>query len=246
MTFQQQILRVKDKDYFPMIVVGNKCDLDGERQVSTQGMYLIISRVFVEERLPPRHVLLSRPRNLATRPMLTASAARGPESVATVWLQVHRDVGKVAHQRRQRLLRHRTGDSQIQQGDVIIHGRVLGQSGERRHLENGRRRRWRQAERLLRVCGHVGAGGHWCLRALVGGAERYLSIIAGCRIRNRITRFPAKREPFDTFSTLTTRRGRPSTSFPSSTPWLLPSGAWCCTAILLGASSHCAGAVPTC
>lgn len=38
MTFQQQILRVKDKDYFPMIVVGNKCDLEGERQVSTQGM----------------------------------------------------------------------------------------------------------------------------------------------------------------------------------------------------------------
>lgn len=38
MTFQQQILRVKDKDYFPMIVVGNKCDLEGERQVSTQGL----------------------------------------------------------------------------------------------------------------------------------------------------------------------------------------------------------------
>ncbi|KAF2268818.1 ras-domain-containing protein [Lojkania enalia] len=36
MTFQQQILRVKDKDYFPMIIVGNKCDLDGERQVSTR------------------------------------------------------------------------------------------------------------------------------------------------------------------------------------------------------------------
>lgn len=35
-TFQQQILRVKDKDYFPMIVVGNKCDLDGEREVSTE------------------------------------------------------------------------------------------------------------------------------------------------------------------------------------------------------------------
>jgi hypothetical protein len=42
MTFQQQILRVKDKDYFPMIVVGNKCDLDGERQVSTQGMFIAI------------------------------------------------------------------------------------------------------------------------------------------------------------------------------------------------------------
>lgn len=37
-TFQQQILRVKDKDYFPIIVVGNKCDLESERQVSTEGM----------------------------------------------------------------------------------------------------------------------------------------------------------------------------------------------------------------
>lgn len=37
-TFQQQILRVKDKDYFPIIVVGNKCDLEGERQVSTEGL----------------------------------------------------------------------------------------------------------------------------------------------------------------------------------------------------------------
>ena len=37
MTFQQQILRVKDKDYFPIIVVGNKCDLESERQVTVQG-----------------------------------------------------------------------------------------------------------------------------------------------------------------------------------------------------------------
>ena len=36
--FQQQILRVKDKDYFPMVVVGNKCDLEGEREVFRQGM----------------------------------------------------------------------------------------------------------------------------------------------------------------------------------------------------------------
>ncbi|KAJ1656179.1 RAS1 protein [Dispira simplex] len=35
-TFQQQILRVKDKDYFPIIVIGNKCDLDLERQVPTE------------------------------------------------------------------------------------------------------------------------------------------------------------------------------------------------------------------
>lgn len=37
LTFQQQILRVKDKDYFPIIIVGNKCDLDSEREVSRQG-----------------------------------------------------------------------------------------------------------------------------------------------------------------------------------------------------------------
>jgi GTPase KRas protein len=35
-TFQRQILLAKDKDYFPMIVVGNHCDRLDERQVSTQ------------------------------------------------------------------------------------------------------------------------------------------------------------------------------------------------------------------
>ncbi|KAG1175532.1 hypothetical protein G6F70_004681 [Rhizopus microsporus] len=35
-TFYQQIRRVKDRDFFPMILVGNKCDLEGERQVSNQ------------------------------------------------------------------------------------------------------------------------------------------------------------------------------------------------------------------
>ncbi|KAJ3357190.1 Ras GTPase [Allomyces javanicus] len=35
-TFQQQILRVKDRDYFPMILIGNKCDLEHERAVSQQ------------------------------------------------------------------------------------------------------------------------------------------------------------------------------------------------------------------
>lgn len=33
--FHQQILRVKDRDEFPMILVGNKSDLEAERQVST-------------------------------------------------------------------------------------------------------------------------------------------------------------------------------------------------------------------
>ncbi|ORX77682.1 ras-domain-containing protein [Basidiobolus meristosporus CBS 931.73] len=35
-TFQQQILRVNDVDYFPIIIVANKCDLESERQVSSQ------------------------------------------------------------------------------------------------------------------------------------------------------------------------------------------------------------------
>jgi GTPase KRas protein len=34
-TFYQQILRVKDSDYVPLTLVGNKCDLDAEREVST-------------------------------------------------------------------------------------------------------------------------------------------------------------------------------------------------------------------
>lgn len=36
--YQQQILRVKDKDYVPMILVGNKADLEHEREVSVAGM----------------------------------------------------------------------------------------------------------------------------------------------------------------------------------------------------------------
>ncbi|KAE8209737.1 hypothetical protein CF319_g6645 [Tilletia indica] len=33
-TFYQQILRVKDQDFFPVTVVANKCDLEYERQVT--------------------------------------------------------------------------------------------------------------------------------------------------------------------------------------------------------------------
>ncbi|KAI8338762.1 ras-like protein 3, partial [Chlamydoabsidia padenii] len=35
-SFYQQIRRVKDKNFFPMILVGNKCDLESDRQVSSQ------------------------------------------------------------------------------------------------------------------------------------------------------------------------------------------------------------------
>jgi small GTP-binding protein len=39
-TFHQQILRVKDKDSFPVIVVANKCDLEYERQVGMNGAWV--------------------------------------------------------------------------------------------------------------------------------------------------------------------------------------------------------------
>ncbi|KAI4106774.1 MAG: hypothetical protein L6R37_001976 [Teloschistes peruensis] len=52
MTFQQQILRVKDKDYFPIIIVGNKCDLDGERQ---KVKILLDHSAVLSSRHPPNH-----------------------------------------------------------------------------------------------------------------------------------------------------------------------------------------------
>ena len=36
--FQEQILRIKDADTFPMVLVGNKSDLDAQRQVSISGI----------------------------------------------------------------------------------------------------------------------------------------------------------------------------------------------------------------
>ena len=70
MTFQQQILRVKDKDYFPIIVVGNKCDLEKERVVSEQGGH------------PPRAPL-------PIQFLLTFPSHRGRGSCSSIWLRVH-------------------------------------------------------------------------------------------------------------------------------------------------------------
>jgi GTPase KRas protein len=33
--FREQILRVKDEESYPMVIVGNKCDLQKDREVST-------------------------------------------------------------------------------------------------------------------------------------------------------------------------------------------------------------------
>lgn len=82
-TFQQQILRVKDKDYFPMIVVGNKCDLDGEREVSTEGA--------------PAPLFLSL-LLLGCFPLTQLCSWQGTRS--QLWMQIHRDFGQIPHQRR--------------------------------------------------------------------------------------------------------------------------------------------------
>lgn len=37
--FHEQILRIKDQDWFPVVIVGNKCDLEYERQINTSGTY---------------------------------------------------------------------------------------------------------------------------------------------------------------------------------------------------------------
>ena len=34
-SFRDQVIRVKDKDRVPMALIGNKCDLESERQVTT-------------------------------------------------------------------------------------------------------------------------------------------------------------------------------------------------------------------
>ncbi len=41
-TFYQQILRVKDRDTFPVVVLANKCDLEYERQVGMNGTFLTL------------------------------------------------------------------------------------------------------------------------------------------------------------------------------------------------------------
>ncbi len=77
MTFQQQILRVKDKDYFPIILVGNKCDLEGERQVSKQGMRKS-SREFRADSL--------------------IRACRGRGAREAIRLQIYRNIRKIPYQ----------------------------------------------------------------------------------------------------------------------------------------------------
>ena len=77
-TFQQQILRVKDRDYYPMVVVANKCDLEHERQVSTQGTS---NALFIERLI-----------------------GRGQGIGDFIWMQVYRDISKESYKCRRGIL----------------------------------------------------------------------------------------------------------------------------------------------
>ncbi|XP_017381280.1 ras-related protein R-Ras2 isoform X2 [Cebus imitator] len=61
--FQRQILRVKDRDEFPMILIGNKADLDHQRQEISRAGMSSFTRTDTErkrqERLPLCHFLES-------------------------------------------------------------------------------------------------------------------------------------------------------------------------------------------
>lgn len=75
-TFHQQILRVKDQDSFPVVIVANKCDLEFERQVGMNGAFLYV----------------------ISRHMRNLFPFRGPRPCEALWLQVHRDIGKAENQ----------------------------------------------------------------------------------------------------------------------------------------------------
>lgn len=135
MTFQQQILRVKDKDYFPIIIAGNKCDLEGEREVSKQGM-------------------LQEPSECLRINLLTDTRrGRGPRK--RLWLPLHRDVRQVAHQRRQRLLRDCARDPPLQQADVGQLRRHRRRRRRRALVQDGDERRRGRPRLLRRVCADV-------------------------------------------------------------------------------------------
>lgn len=62
------MIGVKDKDYFPVIVVANKCDLEYERQVGGHGEFFC-----------PLLALLTRPLSSALRYIIISSFHSAPE-----------------------------------------------------------------------------------------------------------------------------------------------------------------------
>jgi hypothetical protein len=78
-TFHQQILRVKDKDYFPVILAANKCDLEFERQVGINGAALSPHAPSYAHGGP------CGKRVVTSRSTLAASSSRRPQKTASTW-----------------------------------------------------------------------------------------------------------------------------------------------------------------
>ena len=89
-TFHQQILRVKDKDSFPVILIANKCDLEYERQVGMNGTY-------------PHNTGPSPGRSVIATDDVTRLTDRydnrGSRPRQTLGVQIYRDVCQAAYQR---------------------------------------------------------------------------------------------------------------------------------------------------
>lgn len=81
LTFHQQILRVKDKDYFPVVVVANKCDLEYERQVGSHGA-------------------LQREESEWDPMLMFLRLLRGERTGQALWMPLHRDISQAENQRR--------------------------------------------------------------------------------------------------------------------------------------------------
>ena len=78
-TFHQQILRVKDKDSFPVILIANKCDLEYERQVGMNGTH-------------------PSPTGDGTVTFADRYYHRGSRPRQTPGVQIHRDICQTTHQ----------------------------------------------------------------------------------------------------------------------------------------------------
>ena len=75
-TFYQQILRVKDQDNVPVIIVANKCDLEYERQVGVNGMFKVPIHV---------HAHASSQRDVTSPDILVASLLKRRQKSGTMW-----------------------------------------------------------------------------------------------------------------------------------------------------------------
>lgn len=69
---------MKDKDYFPVIVVANKCDLEYERQVGGHGAFSPLSPATSQS----QRLIQRLQRGVTSQSTLAAASSRHPRSSA--------------------------------------------------------------------------------------------------------------------------------------------------------------------